>query len=475
MANRQDHNDGLVSLTRLKSAVGRATNYSRDFSSPIARQVALLIMAVALLSLATLSVASLVLANNDVRTLSLQQRHDLATATVSAVAAGYRQSNSWRDADLTPVLTLATHAGVAVTVRDSAGTTIASAYPAGVRPGALGPSLTLPVLVQGSNVGSVVIRVGTSGIESVGGHLRHALAGGILLSAVALALLAILVGVIFSRKITRPVTALTTAARSLTSGERGVQVGDLHAVGELADLSKAFNVMVATLEKENNFRQTLVANVAHELRTPLAILQATSEAMAAGVIPAESARLISLHDDVMRLAHLVQDLEVIASSDVEQFKLDIRRIDLAQVVGRAADVMEPQLEEANLRLFRHLAPVIVYGDSIRLHQVVLNLLTNAIKFTPTGGSVTLSTRSAQATADIVVNDTGRGIAVDDVPHIFERFWRGPSVRTVPGSGIGLAVVMELVTAHGGTVTVTSAKGYGSTFVITLPCCGPSAP
>jgi two-component system, OmpR family, sensor histidine kinase BaeS len=283
-----------------------------------------------------------------------------------------------------------------------------------------------------------------------------------------LAFMAVIAGVVFARRITRPVVALTGAARAMASGTRDARVADVQAPGELADLSRAFNQMADALEREDQLRRILVADVAHELRTPLAILQATTEAMADGITEPTAVTLSSLHDETLRLGRIVADLEVLASAEAAGLALALKPVDLAIVADEAAEALKPQLETAGLSLTRDLQAAVVRGDKNRLHQVLTNLLTNAIKFTPSGGSVKLSVGSQGGLVTMVVEDTGRGIPPDDIVHVFDRFWRGTAVQQTEGSGVGLAVVLELVRAHSGHVNVESVEGQGARFVVTFP-------
>lgn len=436
--------------------------------SPIARRLALLIALVALVALGLLATATLVFANNDVTTLSGRQRTDLGNALASALKVSYQQSHTWNSADLSPSLALATQAGIAVQVHDQSGALVSSAVPNGIRPESLGPALLVPIHDDGAQVGTVSVQTSTAGIGAADSSLRRALATGIGWSALVLATLAVIAGVVFARRITRPVAALTGAARTMASGERGIRVDDVGAPGELGDLSRAFNQMADALELEDELRRVLVADVAHELRTPLAILQATTEAMADGVTEPTEATLSSLHDETLRLGRIVEDLEVLASAEAAELSMEFKTVDLALVAGEAADALEGQLVGAGLSLTRDLEPTVVRGDKNRLHQVVTNLLTNAIKFTPAAGSVSVSVSSRDRVARLVVEDSGKGIPQDDLHHVFDRFWRGPDVRHTAGSGVGLAVVQELVHAHDGEVSVSSKEGLGATFVVTIP-------
>ena len=437
--------------------------------SPIARRLALLIALVALVALGLLATVTLVFANSDVSTLTSRQQIDLGHALASAVRVSYEQAHAWDATDLSPALTLASQAGVAVQVRDRSGAVVGSATPKGIRQNSLGRPLVVPVTAGGVPVGSVSVRTTTAGIGAADRSLRHAFATGIGWSALVLAVLAIIAGVVFARRITRPVVALTGAAQAMASGQRGIRVEDTQAPGELGDLSRTFNHMADMLESEDHLRRVLVADVAHELRTPLAILQATTEAMSDGLTEPSPATLSSLHDETLRLGRIVEDLEVLASAEAAVLALDLRTVDLAGVADKAVEALKAQLETAGLSLTCDLQPAVVRGDKNRLHQVITNLLTNSIKFTPEGGSVKVTVSSRDHLARVAVEDSGRGIPQADLDHVFDRFWRGPGVRhTTGGSGVGLAVVQELVRAHNGEVTAVSKEGQGSRFIIVIP-------
>jgi two-component system sensor histidine kinase BaeS len=190
--------------------------------------------------------------------------------------------------------------------------------------------------------------------------------------------------------------------------------------------------------------------------------------MADGITEPSAETLTSLHDETLRLGRIVEDLEVLASAEAASLTLELKPVDLAVVAEEATRGLEPQIVSAGLSLTRAFQPAVVRGDKNRLHQILVNLLTNAIKFTPDGGSIRVSVSSQDRLARLVVEDSGRGISQADLGHVFDRFWRGPGVRHTSGSGVGLAVVQELVHAHQGEVTVASEEGYGAQFVVTLP-------
>jgi len=243
---------------------------------------------------------------------------------------------------------------------------------------------------------------------------------------------------------------------------------NLAAPGELGELARAVDRMASNLEREDELRKALVSDVAHEIRTPVTVLQAECESMLDGVTKPTPARISSLHDEVLRLGKLVEDLEALSYAEAAGLRLERHKVDLAEVARAAADLHQSQFAAAEIELETRLAPASVQGDEARLAQVVRNLLVNALKFTPAGGRVELVVEQARGEARLAVKDSGSGIPEHEQAHVFERFWRGAGARGTEGSGVGLAVVSELVRAHGGRVEVESRLGEGSTFTVLIP-------
>jgi two-component system, OmpR family, sensor histidine kinase BaeS len=254
----------------------------------------------------------------------------------------------------------------------------------------------------------------------------------------------------------------------MAAGDRTARAGEIRAAGELRELATAFDQMAGTLDRQEQIRRNLVADIAHELRTPIAVLQAGHEALLDGVAEPTPAELASLRDEVLRLARMVDDLQTLAAADAAALNLSRRPCDLADLAAAAADSLGRRFEVAGITLDRQLALVPVSADPHWLHQVITNLLTNALKFTPAGGHVTISTGRDGADAVLRVTDTGVGIPAEDLPRIFDRFWRGQQAAQVSGSGIGLTVAAEMAQAHGGRLTATSQPGQGTQMTLTLP-------
>ena len=313
-----------------------------------------------------------------------------------------------------------------------------------------------------------MVRSTGSGLGAADRGLKTALLRAIAGAAGLAALLALLTGLAVARRITRPVIRLIAVTRAMAAGDRAARVGEIRAAVELRELAAAFDQMAGTLDRQEQIRRDLVADVAHELRTPIAILQAGHEALLDGVAEPTPAELGSLRDEVLRLARMVGDLQTLAAADAAALNLTRSQADLAGLAAAAADSLARRFEAAGITLDRELAASPVLADPHWLHQVITNLLTNALKFTPAGGRVTISTERSGSDAILRVTDTGVGISAEDLPRIFDRFFRGQQAAQISGSGIGLAVAAELAQAHGGRLAAASEPGHGTQVTLSLP-------
>ena len=434
----------------------------------VTARLAVAFVAVALAAVALFAVLTVAVESRDVSGLARTQADDLAHAVAATAANDYRSRAGWRGVDLSDALAVANAVGAQVRITDRSGTVVVQSS-SGAGPTEGTERAQAPVLVDGLRVGGVELAIGSGGVGRADAHLRHALAVGLAGSAAAAALLAVGAAVLVAERITRSLRRLTSAARAMTTGRRDVRVGALPgAARELAELGDAYDSMADAVAEEDRLRRATAAHVAHELRTPAAIILASTEAMLDGVSAADPEALGSLRDEALRLAARIGDLEDLASAEAAGLGLRLEPTDLAVVAGRAADALAERFAAAGVHLDRDLSPAWVAGDPARLHQVVTNLLTNAVKFSPEGSVVRVSVGTAGHLAVLEVSDAGPGIDATELPHLFEPFWRGRAARGVAGSGIGLAVVAELVGAHGGQVGVESTPGEGTVFRVTVP-------
>ncbi len=434
----------------------------------ITARLALAFLAVAMGALAVLSLLVMLAATRDVADRARQEQDQTAADVAQAAGTAYADAGSWRGADLDTPDALARLGGAEVVVLDESGKRVSGPAPSGT-PRRL---VHKEVVVGGRHVGTVAVGFSTIRLSGADRNLRNALIGSVAAGAGLAALLALGTAVLVSRRITRPIVAMTRTARAVEAGDRGARVGAIGAPGELGTLAGAFDTMADSLALQDSLRRVMVADVAHELRTPLTVLRAALEGMTDGVVEATPGQLASVHDDVLRLIRIVEDLETLAAADAVELVMESGPVDLADVAAAASAALGPQFEAADLSLETRLVPVTVKGDAVRLHQIVTNLLTNALKFTPAGGSVTIvagpSSPLPDGGARLSVTDSGQGILPDELPLVFDRFWRGRRTGAPAGSGIGLTVVKRLVEAHAGVIAIESRPGAGTVVSVTFP-------
>ncbi|GGW53850.1 two-component sensor histidine kinase [Streptomyces lucensis JCM 4490] len=287
--------------------------------------------------------------------------------------------------------------------------------------------------------------------------------------ASGVALVAVLGALLLSRAVLRPVRALTSAARDLGEGELERRV-PASGRDEMAELGRAFNRMAHSLQAAEERQRRLTADIAHELRTPLANLRGYLEALRDGVVEPTPALLHSLHEEAMLQQRIVDDLQDLALAEAGALTYHRSAVDLGDLLeaGRTAHLAQAEAAGVTLRT-EAPTPVRVHADADRLRQVVGNLVGNALRATAPGGTVTLSVTRVGDAAVLRVRDTGKGIPPEQLSHLFDRFWRADAARgrATGGSGLGLAIARQIVTDHGGTIEVASQVGTGTTFTVTL--------
>lgn len=299
-------------------------------------------------------------------------------------------------------------------------------------------------------------------------HLSSANTGRIAGVAGLVLLVTVAVTVIVGTRLVRPLRALADAARRPVEEHQRVPVTTNDEIGFLA---AAFNDLSQRRERMEGQRKAMVSDVAHELRTPLSTIRSWLEAVQDGVATSDQALVDSLLEEALLLQHIVDDLQDLAEADAGQLRIHPEPLFVRDLLDHVATAHLGRAETAGITLTTHTdGDPGLSGDPVRLRQVVGNLVSNALRHTPPGGRVTLY---AQQTADrvtIEVADTGTGISAEDLPRVFDRFWRAEKSRSrrTGGSGLGLAIVRRLTEAHGGTVTVVSTVGVGTVFTVRLP-------
>ena len=423
-------------------------------------------LGVALAAVALLTILTVAFTTADVSHLVTQQRTDLTNAIAAAAGAAWRPNNTWDGADLSPALELASRTGAEAEIVDSSGTVIASSP--GFTAEAGSPQFSANVTVGGQRVGRAIARFSGSGLGTADHALRAALVRAVAAAAGLAALLALLAGLALSRRITRPVTHIISVLRARGSGERLARVGPVRGPSELREMATALDRMAEMLDAHERVRRDLVADVAHELRTPVAVLLAGHEALLDGFAEPTPEQLSSLRDEALRLVRMVDDLQMLAAADAASLQLARRPCDLAEIAATAADSLEGRFTTAGISLERALEPAPILADPRWMHHLVTNLLTNALKFSGPGAKVVIDTATAGGEAILHVTDSGIGIPAAELPRIFDRFWRGRQAGNISGSGIGLAIAAELASAHGGSLTAESEPRVGTRMTLRLP-------
>lgn len=288
-------------------------------------------------------------------------------------------------------------------------------------------------------------------------------------------LLSVTVSYFVARSISRPLRVLTGVAREIRDGKLGAKVG-IERDDEVGRLAQAVDDMSGKLAVNETMRRQLFANIAHELRTPLAIIQGNLEGMMDDVVPMNKETILSMEEEVLRMNRLVADLRDLSLAEVNELTLQKKPCDINLILSRAVSMMQPLMDEKHIMVHLSLENGLptISADPDRMNQVIYNLLNNAIRYIPDGRSISITTETEMKGENpwlhLVFSDTGDGIGPKDLPQIFQYFYRGEKSRNRKkgGSGIGLALVQQLILAHGGTIRAESSVGKGTSFIIDLP-------
>jgi len=302
----------------------------------------------------------------------------------------------------------------------------------------------------------------------------------LILAGLAGAVAALVIGVILTNQITRPLRELTSGAKKLAGGQLDHRVA-VASGDEIGELTESFNKMASNLEASEQSRQRLINDIAHELRTPLTVIEGTVNGIIDGVFKPDDEHLGNIKGQSGLLAQLINELKDISLAESGQLKLELTDIDVADILQRKVEQAGVLAIEKGISLDIKVGKNVpeIKADRVRLEQIITNLLTNAIRHTTSGGNIIVSVERANAESTeklpkthilLKVSDTGEGIQPEHIPFIFERFYRAQPSRdkNEGGTGLGLAIVKQMVEAHHGKVWVKSQPGKGSTFYIGLP-------
>ncbi len=375
-------------------------------------------------------------------------------------------------------------AGGTITIRDTTGAEVTSlnqipGLGAGSPGGASATPVSIPIVVDGVPEGTLEI-VPLAGPDSAGSPapsaFRNAATAVVLAGGLLAVLASMLVAVFVARRLVRPIGALAVAARRIEGGDLAVRV-PVPADVESHDLAVAFNDMAERLERSEALRRRAASDLAHELATPVTVLAGRLQALADGIVPPDPEHLAAARDAAEEVRRLVGDLQDLAAAEGASLRREVERVDLQALAMGAAGATQALFDQAGVSLHvaddRRVEPVVVEVDGRQVTRAIVNLLTNAATYTDRGGSTTLAITADGPAAIVRVQDTGPGIAPADLPHVFERLYRGDPARGRPagrpgGTGIGLTVARELIEANGGQLAIESSTPSGTILRIELP-------
>ena len=353
-----------------------------------------------------------------------------------------------------------------VIVADSSGKLLGTVHPA--RHLAHG----YPITADFEKVGTVLVgSMVDSSLSGVDERFLDSVSASILWATLGASLIALLMGLLFTRRVTLPLASLNAAARRVASGDLSTPV-EIRSNDELAELSVSFNTMTEELRRLEEAKKRIIADAAHELRTPVTLLQGTVEAMIDGVYPLDPATLRSMHEETIRLSRLIDSLRELETIESGELELDLKEVDVLEIARKAVSFFTAQASAKGIELSIAEGgsgnPRLV-ADGLRLGEVVYNLISNAIKYSPQGSEVRVSVRADSAFVCIAVEDSGPGIPENERERIFERFYRIDRSRAQDsgGRGLGLAIASEIVKAHGGRIEVGESELGGAAFVVKL--------
>ncbi len=422
----------------------------------------------------------LVVRQSDPEQLRWMEAERAARAEVARLAAYYQQTGSWRQVERRLGPLPQTFGGIEGTASllDERGRVVAGRRRPFDPRGGNEAVRRIPIVVEGQHVGTLVISVvDTEEAFPVGGFNRRPLVLGVLSAGVGLMAVLLVLATIFSRQISAPLRHISSAAQAIAAGDHSSRVQPAN-VRELAELADSFNRMAEALQRADQQRRQLTADIAHELRTPLSIIKGRLEGIQDGIYEADAEQIEALLSEVALLERLINDLHLLALADAGQLPLYREVVSPVMLVNEAVRSFTPLATGRDVHLHsiveEHLPDIEI--DPQRITQVLGNLISNALRHTPAGGEIVVSAHRDPNGICFAVRDTGTGIDPVDLPYIFERFYRVDRARSRSsgGAGLGLAIARRLVEAHGGQIWATSTLGQGTTVSFLLPVSPPQS-
>lgn len=451
----------------------------KGFTISFTKRVMLVSIAVSLITIISSVVVLSAVWNQHFQSYTRENVQRVADGTAAAIADGYEQSNGdwYGGASSAATSASSLYDSVYLQVRTIDGTIVyddrANDVLGSVDVKEDGSNVaSAPIMVDGEKVGTVLVRVPGSEtlLTKFDEDFRDKSYNAMIFAAVIALIIAMVMGAIFARTIAAPVKKITNAAKALKEGDYSARTG-MTGSDEIARLGNMFDLMADSVESNRKLERRLVTDVAHELRTPLMAIQSTVEAMIDGVFKPDAERLETLNSEVQRLSRLVDALLKLSRLESRTKPIEQKKVDLTEMLSSVVQTHQAYIHDAGLNLeFEYDPHVYVFGDADLLRQATANLISNAVRYTPEGGTITIMARKGDLMGQIVVKDTGIGLTPEEAKLVFQRFWRADSgrARATGGLGIGLSVVKEIVEQHNGWVRVEGRPNEGACFTIYIP-------
>ncbi|MBL8078566.1 MAG: HAMP domain-containing protein [Anaerolineales bacterium] len=330
---------------------------------------------------------------------------------------------------------------------------------------------SLAITVDEKTVGYLLIDKPPDRRDPMETEFVRRLDSSLLLTAVGTIILAFIFGAVISRTITKPIRELTNATHAMAAGKLGQKVA-VRSKDEIGELAQSFNKMNDELAHSFNLRKQMTADIAHELRTPLSLIIGHAEAVNDGVLPPTHENFEIIREEAERLEKLVTDLRTLSLADAGELPLDFQSVDINKLLNDTKTHYMVQLNQKRITLDLEPASDIlkVNLDPVRFSQVLMNILDNALRYTPEDGRISISTKQSKHEVEITIQDSGEGVTPEEASHLFDRFYRADESRTRDdgGSGLGLAIAKSIVEMHKGVIWAESEKGKGLRTIIQLP-------
>ncbi len=356
---------------------------------------------------------------------------------------------------------------------DNSGSVVVPGHGFGLGDATTGAGLAegIPIEVDGEQVATLFMQSGAFDVEPAEQAFLQRINLALAVGALGGTAAAMVLGVVLARSMTKPLRELTSGARAVAAGELDIQV-PVRSSDELGELAVAFNQMNADLATARDRRRQLTADVAHELRTPLSVILGHSEGIRDSVLEASEENLAVIYEEALRLERLVEDLRILSLVESGELSLELGEHDPAALMEKTAASYRALAREKDIDLEVSSSGELpdIRIDIDRMGQVLGNLISNAVRHTPEGGSILMAAYARDGGIEIQVKDNGPGIDPEDLPHVFERFYRGDKSRQRDGagSGLGLAIAKSLTEAQGGTIRAESEPGRGTTLAVEFP-------